>query len=176
MILHTGFQFCPRCGGRNIRDHGGKSILCGDCGFLYFHNTASAVAGIIETAGGIVLVGRRVEPAVGMLDFPGGFVDYGESFESALKREVKEELNLDVSDLCYFGSFFNTYAYKGVTYYTSDAVFLCGAEITSALTPNGEIAEVVIVPPENVDASLLAFESARAALTKYREHLKVKRP
>jgi NADH pyrophosphatase NudC (nudix superfamily) len=172
MIRYTGFQFCPRCGGRDIRDRDGKAVFCGDCGFLYFHNAASAVAGIIETAGGIVLVRRKVDPGTGMLDFPGGFVDYGESFESALLREIREELNLELHDLQYFGSFPNTYVFGDVTYFTSDVVFVCSADAGTGITPNGEIAEVVIVRPEEADAGLMAFESAKAVLMKYREQRK----
>jgi NADH pyrophosphatase NudC (nudix superfamily) len=167
MIRHTGFRFCPRCGSRNIEDHDGKAVLCVDCGFLYFHNTASAVAGIIETRDGIVLTKRNIEPGRDLLDLPGGFVDYGESFESALLREIKEELNLDLSDLRYFGSFPNTYVYQDVTYFTADVVFVCKADLGSGLVLNREIAEAVVVRPKAVDFNQLAFESVKLILKQY---------
>ena len=55
--------------------------------------------GIIElyegdTFKGIVLIERRNDPKG--LALPGGFVDVGESVEDALRREMKEETNLDV--------------------------------------------------------------------------------
>jgi len=43
---------------------------------------------------GIVLIERKNEPKG--LALPGGFVDVGESVEEALRREMKEETNLDV--------------------------------------------------------------------------------
>ena len=43
---------------------------------------------------GIVLIQRRNDPQG--LALPGGFVDVGESVENALRREMKEETNLDV--------------------------------------------------------------------------------
>ena len=46
---------------------------------------------------GIVLIWRKNEP-VGWA-IPGGFVDYGESVEDAVRREMKEETNLDLEDL-----------------------------------------------------------------------------
>jgi 8-oxo-dGTP diphosphatase len=50
---------------------------------------------IIELAdGGVVLIERKNPPHGWAL--PGGFVDYGESIESAAMREAKEETSLDV--------------------------------------------------------------------------------
>ena len=50
---------------------------------------------IIETEGGIVLIERKNPPFGWAL--PGGFVDYGESFENAARREAAEETGLTVS-------------------------------------------------------------------------------
>ena len=49
---------------------------------------------IIELKGGIVLIKRKNLPEGWAL--PGGFVDYGETLESAAVREAKEETGLDV--------------------------------------------------------------------------------
>lgn len=60
-----------------------------------------AVDGIVEiysdngTFQGIVLIERRNKP-IG-LAIPGGFVDIGETVETAVVREMKEELSLDVT-------------------------------------------------------------------------------
>ncbi|MDP2924321.1 MAG: NUDIX domain-containing protein [Candidatus Omnitrophota bacterium] len=50
------------------------------------------VDGIIEYKSGIVLI-ERSNPPLGWA-LPGGFVDYGESVEDAVRREIKEETNL----------------------------------------------------------------------------------
>jgi len=49
---------------------------------------------IIEHKGGIVLIKRKYTPKGWAL--PGGFVEYGESLESAAVREAKEETGLNV--------------------------------------------------------------------------------
>ena len=50
---------------------------------------------IIECEGRIVLIKRKNPPRGWAL--PGGFVDYGESLESAALREAKEETGLEVA-------------------------------------------------------------------------------
>lgn len=49
---------------------------------------------IVEVEGKIVLIERKAEPIGWAL--PGGFVDYGETVESAARREVMEETGLSV--------------------------------------------------------------------------------
>jgi 8-oxo-dGTP diphosphatase len=49
---------------------------------------------IIESSNGILLIKRKNPPEGWAL--PGGFVDYGESLESAAAREAKEETGLDI--------------------------------------------------------------------------------
>ena len=49
---------------------------------------------IVEVNGGIVLIERKNIPHGWAI--PGGFVDYGESVETAARREAKEEISLDV--------------------------------------------------------------------------------
>ena len=44
----------------------------------------------------VVLIKRGNEPYKGMWALPGGFVDYGEPLSDAVRREIKEETNLDV--------------------------------------------------------------------------------
>lgn len=59
-----------------------------------YRNPLLTVDIIIEIAGGIVLI-ERANPPKGWA-LPGGFVDYGESVESAAVREAREETSLAV--------------------------------------------------------------------------------
>jgi 8-oxo-dGTP diphosphatase len=52
------------------------------------------VDGIILYNGKIVLIRRKNEPFKGKLALPGGIVEYGESVENALTRELREETGL----------------------------------------------------------------------------------
>ena len=58
---------------------------------------------IIEYNGGVVLI-ERSNPPYGWA-LPGGFVDYGESLEDAVAREVREETNLTLTHLRQFHTY-----------------------------------------------------------------------
>ena len=52
--------------------------------------------------GELLVVTRNRDPAKGTWDLPGGFLDPGETYEQGLRRELREELNLDIFALRYF--------------------------------------------------------------------------
>jgi len=64
-------------------------------------NPALTVDAVIVKDGKIVLIKRKEKPFQGQYALPGGFVEYGETVEAALRREVLEETGLavDVSSL-----------------------------------------------------------------------------
>ena len=59
-------------------------------------NPALTVDAVIVKNGKIVLIKRKEEPFQGYYALPGGFVEYGETVEAALRREVLEETGLVV--------------------------------------------------------------------------------
>lgn len=65
-----------------------------------FEGPFLTVDGIVLYDRGIVMI-ERSNPPLGWA-LPGGFVDYGESVEQAVIREIKEETNLDFKDVRQF--------------------------------------------------------------------------
>ena len=64
-----------------------------------------AVDAIIDIDGGIVII-ERSNPPFGWA-LPGGFVDNYESLEDAVRREIREETRLELSDLRQFHAYSN---------------------------------------------------------------------
>jgi len=161
---------CPRCGSRVESGPAERAnpFRCAACGFVLFFNAASAVAGLMVDADGRMLFIRRErDPARGKLGMPGGFVDPGESAEEALRREVREEVGLEVREVRYLASFANHYPYAGVTYPTLDLFFTCAAEDASRARALDAVAAIEWHEPSSVDPAEIAFDSMRAALRAY---------
>ena len=80
-------------------------LACPTCNapVKFYRNPVPTVDIIIELDGGVILIGRKFEPLGWAL--PGGFVDYGESLESAAIREAREETGLEISGLVQLGSY-----------------------------------------------------------------------
>ncbi|MDR0562636.1 MAG: NUDIX domain-containing protein [Spirochaetaceae bacterium] len=162
------FTFCPSCGSEKIRFEERKVFRCPECGFIYYHNVASATGCIIDTGKAVALLVRAKEPALGKLDLPGGFVNPDEGALDGLRRECLEEIGWDPGlNFSFLAALPNTYPYKGVVYKTCDFFFTVSApglkEADLRLDPE-EIAGVRFVKYEAVNFEDLAFDSTRRAV------------
>jgi len=103
-----------------------KSTDCPKCGAIVedWVNPKLTVDIIIEVGERIVLIERAEEPHGWAL--PGGFVDYGESLESAAIREAKEETGLDVTLVRQLGAYSDPA--RDPRQHTVSVVFIATAE------------------------------------------------
>ena len=91
-----GVSFCPRCG-RRAEVTLPRSTSCPHCGYGAYYNPKPVSCAIpVDRGGDVILLRRGIEPAKGRWTFPGRFVDLGESVEDAARREVREELAIEV--------------------------------------------------------------------------------
>ncbi|MEM8782420.1 MAG: NUDIX domain-containing protein [Planctomycetota bacterium] len=161
------FQACGRCGTADIaRD--GPAIRCNDqgCGWTFFTNVAAAAAVLLMHEGRVLLVRRTRPPSAGKLGIPGGFVDPHETAEQAARRELREELRLELpaAALRFLCTAPNVYPYAGVTYHSLDTYFVADLPELPTWFDDTEIAGIELVDPTTVDSSDLAFDATRAAL------------
>ncbi len=99
-------------------------MKCAQCGSEKYLNPTPTVDIIIEIDGKVVLI-QRENPPFGWA-LPGGFVDYGESFEVAAMREGKEETGLVIKDLLQFRTYSDPARDK--RFHTASTVFTGYAE------------------------------------------------
>jgi len=144
-----------------------KEFSCRACSFTYYHNVAAGVGAILELDGKIVLIRRGKEPGKGKLDLPGGFVDPKETAEEAIRREVREELGIDIGTLKYFGSRPNLYEYEGVAYHTCDLFFYSKIDSVPTNLDRTEVQELVLMELREVAFGEIAFPSVRACLSRF---------
>jgi len=80
-----------------------KDIRCPHCGGIVtlYRNPIPTTDIIIRIGDGIVMVKRKNPPDGWAL--PGGFIDYGETAESAAVREALEETSLSITNVQLFG-------------------------------------------------------------------------
>jgi NAD+ diphosphatase len=162
------FNYCPSCGSRGIVFDGIKEFTCEDCSFTYFQNVAAAAGTILECEGKIVLIKRKQEPSKGLLDLPGGFVDPGETAEEAARREIREELKIDVDTLQYIASHWNTYEFKDVCYHSCDLLFYSKINAFPTEFDETEVEELVLMDPTEIRDDEIAFESIKVGLRLFR--------
>lgn len=166
--MNAVFQYCPKCGQKSLSSPEDKLIECGNCDFHFYRNAAVATAAIIADATGKVLLTRRAkEPAKGKLGMPGGFVDIGETAEDGLRREVREEICLELRDIAFLMSYPNQYFFRGIMYPTVDFFFTARVESFEAAKALSEVEGLVIRNPKEVAPEELAFESMRQAMRVY---------
>jgi ADP-ribose pyrophosphatase YjhB (NUDIX family) len=165
------FKYCPVCGSAQFRVNNFKSKLCDVCGFTYYANPCSATAAFILNDRNELLVVRRAkEPAKGTLDLPGGFCDMYETVEEGMRREIKEETGLEVSQIEYLFSSPNVYLYSGMGVHTLDMDFL--VRVKGDIPPihaEDDAAEALWIPLHEINPADFGLNSIRNAVIRFLE-------
>lgn len=100
---HRSHRFCARCGAQSKVTMAGWQRGCDACGTPHFPRTDPVVIMLI-TRGNSVLMGRSPGWPEGMYSLLAGFVEPGETFEAAVRREVFEEAGVRVGAVNYLAS------------------------------------------------------------------------
>jgi ADP-ribose pyrophosphatase YjhB (NUDIX family) len=164
------FRYCPVCGSSKFIAKQENAKICENCGFNYYINPSAAVAAFILNKEGELLVGRRAhDPAKGTLDLPGGFVALEETGEEAVKREIKEELNLTVTKAEMIFTIPNRYRWSGMTIPTLDLFYQCKVENLDELKPLDDVVETFFIKLDYIHPEDFGLASIREAVSLYQE-------
>jgi ADP-ribose pyrophosphatase YjhB (NUDIX family) len=155
------FRFCPRCGLSLPSENQGRCpFSCTGCGFVfYFNPTVAAAAFVFDPEGRILLIRRAKDPGANKLGVPGGFIDFGESAEEGLRREMREEVGIEIGQVRFLDSFPNLYHYREVTYPVVDLYFTAATAAPASARPLDAVTMVEWRKPGEVTEEEVAFPS-----------------
>ena len=90
------FRFCPACATELMQPNEDHGARCPSCERAWYRNPSPTVSCAIVRDGRVLVTRRAREPGKDRFDCPGGFVDPGEDVIDALRRELREELGVEV--------------------------------------------------------------------------------
>lgn len=104
-ILHweRRSRFCSHCGGRLDRIPASWGKRCPSCGDEHFPHIHPCIIVLVRRGAELLLI-RNAAWNPGRFSLVAGFLDFGESLEECVQREVREEAGIEVANIRYLGS------------------------------------------------------------------------
>lgn len=132
---NAAHRFCGRCGTPMDHSDTERSKKCLSCGLTSYPPVSPAVITAIFREGRILLAHAK-HFQNNMHSLIAGFVEPGETLEDAVRREIREEVGLQVRNIRYFGSqqwpFPNSLMIGFMADYESGEITVDGEEIVFA--------------------------------------------
>jgi NADH pyrophosphatase NudC (nudix superfamily) len=126
-----------------MEDGGEKARLrCAACGYTHWNNPTPVLAAVVEVEGKILLAQNAAWPGK-MFALITGFMEAGETPQEGIAREIKEETNLETTELDLIG----VYDFKRMNQVISAYHAVCHGEVK--------------LSPELVDYRLYAFDQLK---------------
>lgn len=165
-------NYCHICGGELLKK--ADYFICRKCSQHLYQNPKPCVEiAIFNKEGQLLLSKRGVEPQKGKYDLPGGFVDINDSsLEDALAREIKEELDTDIStlkNLNFVLSYSADYPYGNDTYKTLISAFVANTNMTK-FTAKDDVEELKWFYPSEINPKDLSINKLAGVLDKLVEY------
>ena len=139
-------KYCPSCAQELVKKNidGVTRAVCKqpECGFVYWDNPVPVVAAVVEYENQIVLA-RNAQWPKGMFSMVTGYLERDESPESAVLREVREELGLDAQLQGFIGHY--PFSMK------NQLILAFSVSGSGVIQLNHEIAEVKLLPKDALE-------------------------
>lgn len=138
--MSSAYRFCPACAALlTARTEDGRQACA--CGYVHWDNPVPVVAAIVEHEGAVILARNKDWPEK-MYGLITGFLEKDEAPEDAVKREVKEELNLDAAAAHLVGLY--PFARR------NELIIAFHVPATGTVRLNQELADVRRIAPEKL--------------------------
>jgi len=96
-------RFCGTCGTRTQHKSDERAVVCPACNTVVYPKISPAII-VAILSNDKILLARNSNFVGGWYSLVAGFVDVGETLEETVRREVKEEVGLDVWNIRYYKS------------------------------------------------------------------------
>jgi NAD+ diphosphatase len=128
-------QYCGKCGTQTEAVEGENAKICPECGFISYTRISPAIiTGVLKDDK--ILLARGSNFPENWYSIIAGFVEPGETLEECVKREVAEEVGINVKNIRYFGSqpwpFPHSLMIGFISEYESGEICVDNYEITDA--------------------------------------------
>ncbi|KAM3913423.1 NAD(P)H pyrophosphatase NUDT13, mitochondrial [Leptodactylus fuscus] len=100
---HDNHQYCSKSGKPTQKNVSGSKRVCHSNGMIYYPQMSPVVISLVSSGNRCLLAHQEAYPA-GLYTALAGFCEIGETLEETVRREVAEEVGLEVDNLRYFGS------------------------------------------------------------------------
>jgi mutator protein MutT len=122
-----------------------------------YKNPTPTVDAIIQDKDNrILLIKRKNDPFKDHLALPGGFVDYGETVEDSIKREIKEETSLTIEPIEILGVYSNPK--RDPRGHIMSTVFICLNLEDNPAKAGDDAKQLCWIDLEYVSSNQLAFD------------------
>ena len=155
------FDFCPSCATKLEASNDGEGKTCPKCERSWYRSSSPTAGCVIVSDGKALITKRGMEPEKGRYDIPGGFLHAGEDVLDGLRREIKEELGVEIDVT--FGDFVQAvpHEYGAEGDYTLALGFF--ARIASGVPEAADdVAELKWVSLDEIDEIPFAWEHDRS--------------
>jgi len=96
-------RYCGSCGNQTVFKSDEKGKICPECSLLVFPRISPAIiVGVLKDNQILLAHGTRFPTE--LYSVIAGFVEPGETLEECIKREIKEEIGIEVENIRYFSS------------------------------------------------------------------------
>lgn len=171
MKLYEAYKSCPCCS-EKLSHKGGNLLVCSGCNFNLYVNPSPCCDVIIEDERGqIMLVKRKDPPKQGWWDIPGGFMVPDEDAQTSAKREIKEELDVDIEVNEIIGAYPERYEHNNIE--IPLLVIFVNAKITQGTIKVGDdVSDYKYFSKEEILDQRIGFNSTKMALRDYLKNTK----